>query len=206
VWSWTNPWPIWPTTPCQFSHLGFGPRTQTQSPISSPFTQHKWFHWFTSILIIILCDRPCIQNTRSRSSYEQDWPKKCFQVDTIQTRGLGICWRNQFYVDTCLPFSLRSAPYLFNQLSIAIHWILQHSYGVQYLLHCLDDFFTGLAQQIHRSVKRICNQCSPCAGISMCPLSCPRLRALPLHWYSLVFTSTVRRWKPASQMNANVLY
>jgi len=38
---------------------------------------------------------------------------------------LGICWQNQFYVDTCLPFSLRSAPYLFKQLSITIHWILQ---------------------------------------------------------------------------------
>ena len=56
---------------------------------------------------------------------------------------LGICWRNKFYIDTCLPFGLRSAPYLFNQLSVAIHWILQNSYGVQYLLHYLDDFFTA---------------------------------------------------------------
>jgi len=45
--------------------------------------------------------------------------------------------------DTCLPFGLRFTPYLFNQLSIAIHWILQHSYGVQHLLHYLDDFFTA---------------------------------------------------------------
>ena len=56
---------------------------------------------------------------------------------------LGICWRQQFFIDTCLPFGLRSAPYLFNQLSIAIHWILHHSYGVQHLLHYLDDFFTA---------------------------------------------------------------
>ena len=56
---------------------------------------------------------------------------------------LGICWRNRFFADTCLPFGLRSAPYLFNQLSIAIHWILQHSYGVHHLLHYLDDFFTA---------------------------------------------------------------
>jgi len=54
---------------------------------------------------------------------------------------LGICWRKEFYVDTCLPFSLRSAPHIFNQLSTSIHWILQHSYGVQHLLHYLDDFF-----------------------------------------------------------------
>ena len=56
---------------------------------------------------------------------------------------LGICWRNKFFVDTCLPFGLRSAPYLFNQLSVAIHWILQHSYGIHHLLHYLDDFFTA---------------------------------------------------------------
>ena len=56
---------------------------------------------------------------------------------------LGICWRNKFYIDTCLPFGLRSAPFLFNQLSVAIHWILQHKYSVCHLLHYLDDFFTA---------------------------------------------------------------
>ena len=59
---------------------------------------------------------------------------------------LGIYWKHNFYIDTCLPFGLRSAPYLFNRLSSALHWILQHNYGVEYLLHYLDDFFTaGLA-------------------------------------------------------------
>ena len=52
----------------------------------------------------------------------------------------GIQWRGKFYEDTCLPFSLRSAPYLFNRLSQAIHWILANIYGVQHLLHYLDDF------------------------------------------------------------------
>ena len=54
---------------------------------------------------------------------------------------LGIKWRDQFYIDTCLPFGLRSAPFLFNQLADAIHWSLQHNHGV--LLHYLDDFFTA---------------------------------------------------------------
>ena len=55
---------------------------------------------------------------------------------------LGICWRIKFCVDTCLPFGLRSVPFIFNQLSVAIHWILQHKYSVSHLLHYLDDFFT----------------------------------------------------------------
>ena len=47
------------------------------------------------------------------------------------------------YVDACLPFGLRSAPYLFNRLSQAIHWILTNNYGDQHLLHYLDDFLTA---------------------------------------------------------------
>ena len=62
---------------------------------------------------------------------------------------LRICWHHKFYIDTCLLFGLRSAPFLdlFNQLSIAIHWILQHNYkySVCHLFHYLDDFSTARA-------------------------------------------------------------
>ena len=56
---------------------------------------------------------------------------------------LGIKWHDQFYIDTCLPFGLRSAPLLFTQLADAIHWSLQHNHGVRHVLHYLDDFFTA---------------------------------------------------------------
>ena len=56
---------------------------------------------------------------------------------------LGIYWQNEYYIDTCLPFGLRSAPFLFNQLADAIHWILQNNYDVYHLLHYLDDFLTA---------------------------------------------------------------
>ncbi|KAL5486695.1 hypothetical protein EMCRGX_G019209 [Ephydatia muelleri] len=52
---------------------------------------------------------------------------------------LGICWRDQFYVDTCLPFGLRSAPALFNHYTEALHWIMANRHGAQ-LLHYLEDF------------------------------------------------------------------
>ena len=35
---------------------------------------------------------------------------------------LGIHWQNYYYVDTCLLFGLRSAPYQFNQSAMALHW------------------------------------------------------------------------------------
>ena len=53
---------------------------------------------------------------------------------------LGIHWRGKFYIDTCLPFGLRSAPYLFNRLSQAIHWLLTNNYGVQHLCIILTIF------------------------------------------------------------------
>ena len=60
---------------------------------------------------------------------------------------LGIHWQDQCYVDLYLPFGLRSAPFLFNQFSDALEWILKHNYGLQHVLHILDDFF--IAEQSH---------------------------------------------------------
>ena len=51
---------------------------------------------------------------------------------------LGIYWQNHYYVDTCLPFGLRSAPYLFNQFARA--QILQTNYDMPHLIHYLDDY------------------------------------------------------------------
>ena len=64
-------------------------------------------------------------------------------VHPSQWNLLGICWKFKFYVDTCLPFGLRSVPYLFNRVSEAIHWILMNNYNVHHLLHYLDDFLTA---------------------------------------------------------------
>ena len=40
---------------------------------------------------------------------------------------LSIHWKQQFFVDTCLPFGLRSAPCIFNRLTYAIHWALKNN-------------------------------------------------------------------------------
>ena len=54
---------------------------------------------------------------------------------------LGVQWRGAVFIDTCLPFGLRSAPKLFNTLADLLAWILEQ-HGVQPLLHYLDDFLT----------------------------------------------------------------
>ena len=54
---------------------------------------------------------------------------------------LGMQWNGGVYIDTCLPFGLRSAPKLFNILAEFLTWIALQS-GVSYLIHYLDDFLT----------------------------------------------------------------
>ena len=54
---------------------------------------------------------------------------------------LGMQWNGAFYFDTCLPFGLRSAPYLFNEYADALQWILSHNYGLSNTIHYLDDHF-----------------------------------------------------------------
>ena len=55
---------------------------------------------------------------------------------------LGMRWCDHYFVDLVLPFGLRSAPLLFDNVVSAVHWILVINYGIQPLLHYLDNFLT----------------------------------------------------------------
>ena len=52
---------------------------------------------------------------------------------------LGIRWGQDIFIDTALPFGLRSAPKIFSAVVDVLAWIL-HSQGVTHQLHYLDDF------------------------------------------------------------------
>jgi len=54
---------------------------------------------------------------------------------------LGMWWEKQFFVDTRLPFGLRSAPFIFNTLADALCWIIINVCFIKFVLHYLDDFF-----------------------------------------------------------------
>lgn len=53
---------------------------------------------------------------------------------------LGMFWSGSYHFDKVLPFGLRSAPFIFNQLSDAIEWILQNNCAISFVCHILDDF------------------------------------------------------------------
>ncbi len=54
---------------------------------------------------------------------------------------LGMMWDNQLYIDTTLPFGLRSAPKIFNAIADGLQWITLER-EVTNLDHFLDDFIT----------------------------------------------------------------
>ena len=56
---------------------------------------------------------------------------------------LAIRWGQDVYVDTALPFGLRSAPKIFSAFADALAWVMQCN-GINRQLHYLDDFlFVG---------------------------------------------------------------
>ncbi len=65
---------------------------------------------------------------------------------------LGMQWNGQLYVDTVLPFGLRSSPKIFNCIADALQWIARQR-GISYLDHYLDDFITAGAPK-----REECNQ------------------------------------------------
>jgi len=56
---------------------------------------------------------------------------------------LGIRWGSSTFIDSVLPFGLRSAPKIFSAVADTLTWGM-YSNGVQLQLHYLDDFlFVG---------------------------------------------------------------
>jgi len=62
-------------------------------------------------------------------------------VHPVDRHMLVMKWKQQLYIDNCLPFGLRSAPKLFNILADLLSWILEQQ-GVSPIMHYLDDFLT----------------------------------------------------------------
>ena len=56
---------------------------------------------------------------------------------------LGMEWKGKVWLDTTLPFGLRSAPKLFNMMADCLQWIFQ-KHGIGKVIHYLDDYlFVG---------------------------------------------------------------
>jgi len=63
-----------------------------------------------------------------------------FPVHPHDWKLLGMSWNGFYYFDEVLPFGLRSAPLIFNQLSDAIVWIMQNKCAISFVCLILNDF------------------------------------------------------------------
>ena len=54
---------------------------------------------------------------------------------------LGMSWNGALFIDTALPFGLRSAPKKISAVANALEWVALHK-GVSVVLHYLDDYLT----------------------------------------------------------------
>ena len=65
---------------------------------------------------------------------------------------LGYFWDGSYYIDTRLPFGLRSSPAIFNQFADVVCWIMQQVFKLNNLVHYADDFFL-VSSQDYNSAK-----------------------------------------------------
>ena len=94
---------------------------------------------------------------------------------------------------SCLPFGLRSAPYLFNRESEAIHWTITNNYGVQHLLHYLDDFLIVVPANFTICSQNLNAMLTLCEKINS-PVKSSKIEG-PFTY--LTFLGIQSQWKPA---------
>ena len=54
----------------------------------------------------------------------------------------GVKWKGDYFFYTRLVFGSRSSPKIFDWISQAVCWIANHNYGIEFIIHLLDDFLT----------------------------------------------------------------
>ena len=70
---------------------------------------------------------------------------------------LGMKWEGLYFFDVTLPFGLRSAPFLFDELSSALEWIIQNKRNISKVIHILDDFFFATPPPRAQCMTALCH-------------------------------------------------
>ena len=59
---------------------------------------------------------------------------------------LGFCWNGTYWIDSFLPFGLRTSPFIFDLFANGLHFLLEADPSINRLfsiVHYLDDFFAA---------------------------------------------------------------
>ena len=88
-------------------------------------------------------------------------------------RLLGMKWKGHTYIDTVLPFGLRSAPRIFCAVASALEWILEQE-GTSRSIHYIDDFLTFGAPESDECQRNISTMVKTCDRLGV-PLAIQKL-------------------------------
>ena len=78
---------------------------------------------------------------------------------------LGMHWQGRYYFDRVLPFSLRSAPFIFNCLTSAVQWLARQQ--IDHVHHYLDDFFITGPPHTTQCSQHLCSLTSLCEHLGI---------------------------------------
>ena len=67
---------------------------------------------------------------------------------------MGMLWEGSLFIDTALPFGLRSAPKIFTAVADAVEWIVRQE-GVDFTIHYLDDYLVVGAPASQESAEAL---------------------------------------------------
>ena len=70
---------------------------------------------------------------------------------------LGMKWQGLYFFDMVLPFGLYNAPFLFDQFSSALEWIIQNRLQIPKVIHILDALFIAAAPPRTHYATALCN-------------------------------------------------
>ena len=79
---------------------------------------------------------------------------------------LGLQWQGHYYIDTVLPFGLRSAPIIFSAIAEALEWIVCNR-GVELIFHYIDDFIVLSPPQSEACERGLLSLVQTCATLGL---------------------------------------
>jgi len=124
-------------------HLSHPPGRSVNEGIPEIFASLDYVTFHAVLDMIVQAGRSCVIMKRDIKDAFRNIPL----APDIQWL-LGFHWENQFYKETCLPFGLRTAPFIFNLFAEGFHWILQSYLNWEFLAHYLDDFINVIPHDL----------------------------------------------------------
>ena len=70
---------------------------------------------------------------------------------------LGMKWQGLYFFDMVLPLGLGSTPFVFDQFSSALEWIIQYKLYIPKVIHNLDHFFIAASPPRSQCATALCH-------------------------------------------------